>query len=45
MSPESFGIRYAAKVGSMTCMRPFDGVPAFAFESHRLIARGSPEDS
>src|SRR5215831_8644878 len=29
----------------MTCMSPLDGIPAFALESHKLIALGFPPDS
>src|SRR5699024_8211651 len=37
--------RNARNVGSMTCMRPFDGVPRFALLSQLLIARGLNPDS
>src|SRR6266496_3007260 len=39
------GILYELNVGSMHCIRPFDGVPFAAFESQLLIAWGLPPDS
>src|SRR5690606_37899237 len=39
------GTACASNVGSMHCIRPFDGVPLAALESQSLIARGSPPDS
>ena len=36
---------YALNVGWMVWSRPLEGMPAAAFESHRLIAFGLPDDS
>jgi hypothetical protein len=40
-----YGPAYAANVVGMVCMRPWEGWPARAFTSHKLIARGFPPDS
>src|SRR5699024_4360296 len=39
------GILYAANVGSITCIKPLDGVPLLALISQLFIARGLPFDS
>src|SRR5699024_12840548 len=39
------GILYAANVGSITCIKPFEGVPRLALISQLFIARGFPFDS
>src|SRR5699024_8052069 len=39
------GILYAANVGSITCLKPFDGVPRLALISQLFIARRLPFDS